>query len=92
MQRDVYLDAVDVKDSGITPATDRSIAIFNRALDNAHRPILGPWFTTTWEGESGRCSQRRPGKRHIAYVTCQDIPGSPSLFGACVEGGAWERG
>ena len=28
---------------------------------------------------SGRCGQRRPGKRHIAFVTCQDIPGSPSL-------------
>ena len=38
-------------------------------------------------GVRGRCGQRRPGKRHIAYVTCQNIPGSPSLFGACVEGG-----
>ena len=28
---------------------------------------------------SGRCGQRRPGQRHIACVTCQDIPGSPSL-------------
>ena len=26
---------------------------------------------------SGRCGQRRPGQ--IACVTCQDIPGSPSL-------------
>ena len=63
-------------------------------LGNARRPILGPRFTATVpeERESGRCGQRRPGKRHISYVTCQDIPGYPSLFGTCVEGGAWERG
>lgn len=33
-----------------------------------------------------------PRKHHNSNVTCQDIPGPPSLLSACVEGGAWEQG